>query len=268
MQNESIHVSDRDLLLAADGELGAGRAAEVRTHLEACWTCRARMKDLEDSIADFVHTHRRRFDGQLPPVDGPRAMLRARMAELTPDRSRDRWAWNPLAYCSALALVAIGVWFIYSRPAVSSGPRLIPDPRLTPGAALPVSQADVCTEELGNRVRFIPASVGRKVFENYGIGNPGQRTYELDYLIAPELGGSDDIRNFWPQPYSSGGWNSHLKDALEDRLHELVCEQKVSLATAQREIATDWISAYKKYFQTDRPLASHSAFTKDRPWEP
>ncbi|MGH9594234.1 MAG: hypothetical protein ACRD5L_14175, partial [Bryobacteraceae bacterium] len=115
---------------------------------------------------------------------------------------------------------------------------------------------------------FIPASMGRKVFEEYGIGNPGERAYELDYLIAPELGGSDDIRNFWPQPYSADGWNSHLKDALEDRLHELVCQHKVSLATAQREISADWISAYKKYFQTDRPLASHSAFTKDRPWEP
>jgi len=24
--------------------------------------------------------------------------------------------------------------------------------------------------------------------------------------------------------------------------------------TAQREISTDWIAAYKKYFHTDRPL--------------
>src|SRR5262249_38847975 len=161
-----------------------------------------------------------------------------------------------------------GLWAVQGRRAASSGPRLIPDPRLTPGASLPISQADVCTENLENRVQFIPASMGRKVFDEYGIRNPGDRSYELDYLIAPELGGSDDIRNFWPQPYSSSGWNSHLKDALEDRLHELVCEQKISLATAQRDISSDWISAYKKYFHTDRPLASHSAFTKDRPWEP
>jgi len=110
--------------------------------------------------------------------------------------------------------------------------------------------------------------VGRKVFEEYGIRDPGQHAYELDYLIDPELGGSDDIRNFWPQPYAASGWNSHLKDALEDRLHELVCEHKVSLATAQHDISTDWIAAYKKYFQTDGPLAGHSAFAKDRPWEP
>jgi hypothetical protein len=261
-----MHLSDRDLLLAADGELSAGRAAQVREHLEACWTCRARMKDLEDAIADFVHAQQHGLE--LPPAEGPRALLRARMAQsMAAESSRAAWKWAELAFvCSIVALLAMGLWFAHSR--VPSGPRVIPDPRLTPGAALPVSQADVCSEELENRVRFIPASVGRKVFEEYGIGNPGERAYELDYLIAPELGGSDDIRNFWPQPYSAGGWNSHLKDALEDRLHELVCEHKVSLATAQRDISTDWISAYKKYFETDRPLASHVAFTKDRPWAP
>ena len=41
---------------------------------------------------------------------------------------------------------------------------------------------------------------------------------------------------------------------LEERLHTLVCSGQVDLATAQRELATDWIGAYKKYFHTARPL--------------
>jgi hypothetical protein len=44
-----------------------------------------------------------------------------------------------------------------------------------------------------------------------------------------------------------------VKDQLEDHLHELVCQGKVQLTTAQNEIATDWISAYKRYFNTDKP---------------
>ena len=115
---------------------------------------------------------------------------------------------------------------------------------------------------------MISASVGRQVFDHYGIDRPKPRDYELDRLIAPELGGSDDPRNFWPQPYGRSEWNAHVKDALEDHLHELVCENKVSLATAQQEISSDWIAAYKKYFQTQQPIASHEAFTKDAPWEP
>ncbi len=38
----------------------------------------------------------------------------------------------------------------------------------------------------------------------------------------------------------------------------MVCAGEVDLATAQRDIATDWIAAYKKYFHTDRPLSFQS----------
>jgi len=40
------------------------------------------------------------------------------------------------------------------------------------------------------------------------------------------------------------------KDALEDHLHELVCQGRVDLGTTQRDPVTDWISAYQKYFHT------------------
>jgi hypothetical protein len=41
---------------------------------------------------------------------------------------------------------------------------------------------------------------------------------------------------------------------LEDRLREMVCNGSLDLAAAQREIAENWITAYKKYFHTDTPL--------------
>jgi hypothetical protein len=47
---------------------------------------------------------------------------------------------------------------------------------------------------------------------------------------------------------------------LEDRLHQLVCDGSLDLATAQRDIETDWIAAYKKYFHTDKPSPIHSGF--------
>jgi len=62
-------------------------------------------------------------------------------------------------------------------------------------------------------------------------------------------------------------WNSRVKDALEDHLRRMVCEGRVDLATAQQEISTDWITAYRKYFRTERPLAAHALFVKDRPWQ-
>ena len=102
--------------------------------------------------------------------------------------------------------------------------------------------------------RVAPADLRERVFQAYGIAHPDPGQYEVDYLITPALGGADDIRNLWPQPYVSTVWNARVKDELEDRLRELVCGGRLDLAEAQRDISTDWIAAYKKYFQTDRPV--------------
>src|SRR4051812_7013962 len=77
--------------------------------------------------------------------------------------------------------------------------------------------------------------------------NAEARAYEVDYLITPALGGADDIRNLWPQPYSRSPWNVYVKDALGDRLWRMVCGGEISLETAQHEIAGNWIAASKKY---------------------
>ena len=53
-------------------------------------------------------------------------------------------------------------------------------------------------------------------------------------------------------------WNARVKDELERLLPNLVCAGTLPLATAQRDMATDWIAAYKKYFHTDRPLHTYS----------
>jgi hypothetical protein len=143
---------------------------------------------------------------------------------------------------------------------------LSPNPRLTPGATLPVNQDAICMQEPVKRSPLVLASVGRRVFEEYGIRNPEPKHYELDYLIDPDLGGSDDASNLWPQPYSAL-WNAHVKDALEMHLREMVCAGKIALSEAQRDISVDWISAYKKYFHATRPLAEHLSFRKDQPWE-
>ena len=106
---------------------------------------------------------------------------------------------------------------------------------------------------------MVPVSLQQQVFREYGLADAKPEAYEVDYLITPELGGSSDIRNLWPQPYSSSVWNAHVKDALEERLHEMVCAGEIDLETAQRDIATNWILAYKKYFHTDRPLGSQAS---------
>ena len=54
-----------------------------------------------------------------------------------------------------------------------------------------------------------------------------------------------------------------MKDALESQLRGMVCRGNLDLEEAQREIASNWIAAYRKYFQTDTPAGSREAHRLD-----
>jgi hypothetical protein len=133
-----------------------------------------------------------------------------------------------------------------------------PDRRLTPGATRIVTVSDVCAMPREEVVSEVTPSLRQQVLREYGIANARPDDYEIDYLIAPGLGGVEELHNLWPEPSASPTWNAHVKDALEERLHEMVCAGKLDLSTAQRDIATDWIAAYKKYFHTDAPISVRS----------
>lgn len=134
-------------------------------------------------------------------------------------------------------------------------PPLLPNPQMTPGDTLDVTKEDICTPGYSKKVRNVPTQVKNQVYQNYGITSRKPGEYEVDHLISLELGGSNSIKNLWPQSYVTQPWNAHVKDKLENELHRQVCSGKVDLKTAQHAIASDWIAAYKKYFHTDKPLS-------------
>lgn len=257
----SFHCSDEQLLLHTDGELSLLDSLRVRTHLAACSECRARGAKVESAIAGFTNA---RLASHEPAMDasGPRALLNARLAELARDpqlgsRIHLRYA-RTLAYACALVLLVTSVFAVFHRSTaarLNEGLRLLPDPGITPGATHEVALADLCSTDSDEVVRNVPSYLQQKIFQEYGIRGVPANEFEVDYLITPGLGGSDDVRNLWPEPHSNTVWNSYVKDQLEDRLHHMVCERKISLNEAQREIAGNWIEAYKKYFHTQEPHA-------------
>ena len=122
-----------------------------------------------------------------------------------------------------------------------------PDRIITYGVVdIDATKEKICTKGYARSVRHVTESTKKKVFLFYKDTDRNKDSYEVDHLIPLELGGSNDIINLWPQSYTIQ-WNAHDKDKLENRLHRLVCKDKLDLPTAQFEIATDWISAYKKY---------------------
>jgi hypothetical protein len=50
-------------------------------------------------------------------------------------------------------------------------------------------------------VRDVPAETKRQVYREYVITSHVTGDYEIDHLISLELGGSNSIRNLWPESY-------------------------------------------------------------------
>ena len=130
-----------------------------------------------------------------------------------------------------------------------------PNARLTPGEALNVTADDLCKPGRAEIDGRISVQVKSQVFDRYGIRGT-LIDYNVDHLIPPGLGGSNSIKNLWPEPLV-GEWTYQMKNQLERRLRKLVCSGALNLKIAQQEIATDWIDAYRKYFSAQAQERSH-----------
>jgi len=55
LKSEDAHPAEETLLACVDGELSDKKAALVRKHLENCWSCRAQLDEIEETITLFVN---------------------------------------------------------------------------------------------------------------------------------------------------------------------------------------------------------------------
>jgi hypothetical protein len=268
MRYDAPHPSDETLLRGVDGELTDRQRDALESHLAVCAGCRTRMSVMRASAEEVTTAWR---DGTAEPaLDHMRARLRASLAQRSSelDRSwRFRIAWHlgrvPSVAVAASVTVAFVLGALLIRSAIVRGPftragapieaGALPIPALTPGATAPVTADDLCAGRGPVKEEVAPA-VRQAVLRDYRMDGLPESDYELDYLITPELGGSSDRRNLWPERYGARVWNARVKDQLELLLTSLVCRGAVDLSTAQRDIAVDWIAAYKKDFHTDRPV--------------
>jgi len=264
MNLPGAHVSDQDLILHLDNELPIWRGITLSRHLSNCPQCRDRQTHLQEVMTGLSAAIL--VEGHFPGGSEAEATLRLRMHE--PPKPRiGHLHLARLTAALAIGLALIGATLALRTRNADRSTLSMPNRILTPGSVVPVSRERVCAATEAEEAAGVSTALAITVFNHYGIRNPQSRAYEVDYLITPALGGAKDVRNLWPQPYSTGVWNSRIKDALEDRLRAMVCAGDMDLQQAQQELAHDWIASYKRLFQTEHPLPEHRAFIKDPAWE-
>jgi anti-sigma factor RsiW len=67
----TLHPEEEQLLRYLDGELPVQVASEVRSHLEACWQCRAALEELQDVVSQCVHYRKNVLQRHLPTPPAP-----------------------------------------------------------------------------------------------------------------------------------------------------------------------------------------------------
>lgn len=258
------HLSDEEVLQFIDNELPADRAERLRGHMAACAICQDRQALVEgtlESVNKFYASEK--FESSSMAAQS-RTQLRQKLRE--DRRSHPFWRRPvagfhlPLPIVAATALILIGfafyggrnIWKVKPSLLSSQQEAVLPNRALTPGAVHAVTLNDICSAMDDDLDPSVSPATERAVLQEYGLPAGGTaRDYQIDYLVNPQLGGTSDIKNLWPEPYSNSTWNAHAKDELEQHLHQMVCNRTVDLAIAQRELATDWIAAYKKYVRRD-----------------
>jgi hypothetical protein len=128
-----------------------------------------------------------------------------------------------------------------------------PDENLTGGAASIRTRERIaaCGHAKDNRGQMTRERHD-EVLKRYGLPPGTHPDYEIDHLIPLCLGGSDDPSNLWPQPKRriEATWNAEAKDRLEGKICKMVCAGQINeISTAQEDFASDWITAYQKYYK-------------------
>ena len=123
----------------------------------------------------------------------------------------------------------------------------LPDHECTPGAVFPEATKDIiCISGYTKKVRNVSVATKKKIYVAYGIVYPqATGSYEADHLIPLELGGSNEVANLFPEAGApTPGF--HEKDLVENYLHQEVCAGRIDLASAQKQIANDWLAVYNQ----------------------
>ena len=115
----------------------------------------------------------------------------------------------------------------------------LPDSLCTPGAIETADLAVVCGQSTRER-RHVDEAMRRAVLASYGVPWKRRGEYEADHLVPLSLGGGNMRWNLWAQLIG----DARRKDLIEDTMHRRVCRGEMTLAEAQRAMATDWTQAH------------------------
>ena len=124
----TLHPEEEQLLRYIDGELPAQASGEVRSHLEACWQCRAALEDLQNVVSQCVHYRKNVLQRHLPTPPAPWVDIYRQFDEIDASvepgffhpvvqllKSPFDTTWKKWAVAGAALLIVLGLFYRYRQ---------------------------------------------------------------------------------------------------------------------------------------------------------
>lgn len=226
------HLSDDWLLFSIDGALSASDHARVKGHVRACWTCRARREQLENTIREIVEYQHALVGPDMPPSAGGRSIFMARLNQLAGELGRPsllrRWAMTLLqasrstlssrvAWVTSAGLTAVFVLYLafdHRTPVVSASELL---QRAAASRESPVTGINrpVAVQKLTIKMG------GRRIIRTlYRDNIRKRRAYRTDVSAQEESKLEQDFER------SSFTWNDPLSPQAYSQWRDVIVEKK------------------------------------------
>ena len=121
---------------------------------------------------------------------------------------------------------------------------IYPNRTMTPGDVMSINITEICVSGYSDSIRDVSQATKDAVYREYLLSpEQPEGAFEIDHLIPLSIGGSNDIKNLWPQPVDPRpGYKE--KDRLETYYHKQVCDGKMDLEEAQAIMANNWFQGY------------------------
>ena len=235
----TLHPEEEQLLAYIDGELPAPVASQVRSHLEACWQCRAALEGLQQTVSECVHYRTNVLQRHLPAPPAPWTDIHhkfdeidasvepvffdrlARLLKSPFDSAMRRWALAAVAL-----LLLLGLFYRYNHaPSVQASEllrRAVAEAKLHPGRP-----ARIQVRARGRRVNR-PAVF----FQRAALTSADDET--LNSVQAMFLRAHYD----WNDPLSAqsfAAWRNQLADK-RDRVDQEIGSYRVETSSPSSEL--------------------------------
>jgi hypothetical protein len=129
-------------------------------------------------------------------------------------------------------------------------PTSVPDEVLNPAVTPETLEKTICIPAYAASAQASATwieSLKLQMMQRAGVEATMSPYYELDQVVAVELGGHPTNAANLKLQETEGLYGAKRKNALERRLRLMVCDGKIGLRQAQAEIYKDWQAAYKRY---------------------